>query len=683
MYLLVAVATGVFAYGSYRRFATWRQGQAADRLTPVWPRIMLVCRHVAGHGRLLVERVAGLYHFAFFWGAVFLFAGTVVVFVHHDLGLRIMRGRFYLYFQAAALDAMGLLAIAGVTAALFMRYVVKHPRLRRGILSDGVILALFETILVTGYLIEGLRIAATADPWAPWSFAGLAVARGAESAGWSVATLRAMHAGLWWFHFLIAMALFAYIPYSKLFHVLLAPLNVYMQPLVAPASPRPIDFEKAERLGASAVSDLRWKDLFDLDVCTECGRCTAVCPAAMTGKPLSPMHLILDLRAELRRVGRPGATQGPGGAGAAGGRALAGEVIGPETLWACTTCMACMEACPVFIEHVPKILDMRRHLVMERSEFPETMQEALRGLEARGHPFRGATASRTDWYRGLDVVELAEGGDVQAVDVVYWAGCAASLDERSQKVARAFVTVLGRAGVRVGVLGSAERCTGDPARRIGNEFLFEQMARANIETLQRLGVRRLVTSCPHCLNTFSHEYPAFGGRYEVRHHTQVLQELLDSGRLVLGDGAARRVTFHDPCYLGRHNGVFAPPRTVLKGLPGADVIEMARSGRRSLCCGAGGGRLWVEEPESERVSLVRAAEAVATGADTVAVACPFCMAMLDDAVKTAGSERPVQVRDVAELIEEATRGMDRARAGARARQVRGEGVRSGGEPSGG
>ncbi|MBE3599341.1 MAG: 4Fe-4S dicluster domain-containing protein [Limnochordaceae bacterium] len=655
MYVLAAVAVGIFGYGIWRRLRVWRQGRPVARLTPVWPRLLLVLRHVAAHGRLLADRVAGLYHFAFFWGFVFLFAGTVVVFIHQDFGLRIMQGRFYLYFQSAALDAMGLAAIAGVGAALWQRYVAKNPRLRRGIWSDAAILVLFELILVTGYLVEGLRIAATHDPWAPWSFAGLAVARGAWALGLGEATLRAWHAGLWWLHFALAMAFIAYVPYSKLFHLVLAPANVYLQPLQAPASPAPIDFEKTERLGASAPSDLRWKDLFDLDVCTECGRCTAVCPASMTGKPLSPMDLILDLRNELR--------DGPGDGAAP--RKLAGEVVRPETLWACTTCMACMEACPVFIEHVPKIVEMRRYLVMEESEFPETMQDALRSLEARGHPFRGATASRTGWYQGLGVVELTEPGQAASVDVVYWAGCAAAFDERNQKVARAFVTSLLRAGVRVGVLGAQEQCTGDPARRIGNEFLFEQLARANIETFERLGVRRIVTTCPHCFNTFNNEYPAFGGRYQVTHHTEMLAKLAAEGRLKARPSKAReqRVTFHDPCYLGRHNGVVEPPRFVLEELGGAELVEMPRNRTKSLCCGAGGGRMWVEEPEGQRVSRLRAGEAVATGAETVAVGCPFCMAMLDDAVKAAAGEREVQVRDVAELVEEATRWMETAGAG--------------------
>ncbi|HEY8487123.1 MAG TPA: (Fe-S)-binding protein [Limnochordales bacterium] len=662
MYLLAAASMGVFAYGVWRHVRMWRRGKPAHRLRPVGPRLARVVRHVLAHGRLLADRVAGLYHLGMFWGFVVLFVGTTVVFVHHDLGIRIMRGYFYLYFQSAALDAMGLVAAVAVAVALWQRYVVRSPRLRRGVWSDAAILALFETVLVSGFVVEGLRIAATRDPWGSWSFVGFAVARAVQAAGWGEPALRAVHGVVWWFHFAVTMAFLAYIPYSKLFHLVLAPLNVYLQPLQAPGSPRPLDLEASERLGVAAFSDFSWKDLFDLDVCTECGRCTAVCPAHMTGKPLSPMQLVLDLRDEMKRTG------------GADGRLLAGEVIGQETLWACTTCMACMQACPVFIEHVPKIVDLRRHLVMEQGQVPATMQEALRGLEVRGHPFRGATARRSDWYAGLDVVELGKAGSADGVDVVYWAGCAAAFDERNQRVARALVTVLRRAGLVVGVLGEQERCTGDPARRMGHEFLFQELARANIETLNSLGVQELLTSCPHCYHTFRNEYPQLGARFRVRHHTELLEQLVREGRLALGAGGGRLVTYHDPCYLGRYGGLFDAPRAVLDALAGPGPaagagqsgeaaaasglrrVEMPRCRERSLCCGAGGGRAWVEERGSQRVSLVRAREALATGADTVAVACPFCMQMLEDAVKGVSEEgQAVQVRDIAELVEEASR----------------------------
>ena len=632
MYLLAFAALGVFAYGLARHVRMWRRGRPAMRLHPVGPRLAAVVRHVLAHGRLLVDRVAGVYHLAFFWGFVALFAGTTVVFIHQDLHLRIMQGPFYLYFQSATLDVMGVVATAGVTAALVARYLLRVPRLRRGVLADAVILWLFALILVSGFLVEGLRIAGTADPWAAWSPVGHGVARLVRAIGMSEAAVRLSHSWLWWVHFALAMVFIAYIPFSKLFHLVLAPLNTYLQPLQNPGGVSLIDFERSERFGASAFTDLTWKDLFDLDVCTECGRCTAVCPASTTGKPLSPMNVILDLRDEMTRSA--GASR----------RLLAGSVIKPEALWACTTCLACMEACPVFIEHVPKIVELRRHLVMEQASIPETMADALRSLEVRGHPFRGAALSRTAWVEGVDVRRLAQG---QGAEWLLWVGCAAALNERNHPPLRALLRALAAAGVEVGILGEEETCTGDPARRMGNEYLFQTMARQNIETLARYGVTKIVTLCPHCYNTFRHEYPQLGGRYEVWHHTQLLARLIDEGRIKPGGAVAATITFHDPCYLGRHNGEYEAPRRVL-GAVATGTVEMAQCREHSFCCGAGGGLYWAEERVGQRVSHVRARQAADTGAQVVATACPFCLLMLEDAA--AAVESPVRPMDVAELV---------------------------------
>ncbi len=639
MYLLTAVEVGIFGYGVLRGIRRWRRGRGIHRLGPVWPRLKQVLLHVAGHARLLADRLPGLYHFAFFWGFVVLFLGTVVVFIHHDLGIRIMQGPFYLYFQSFFVDVMGFVAAVGVGVALWSRK--RGPaRLRGGVWSDTLLLVLFEAILVTGFVVEGLRIAATQDPWGTWSPVGFAVAQAIQAAGVDEGGMRWGHLVLWWVHLLLAHAFVAYIPYSKLFHLLLAPLNVYLQPLEAAAAPRPLRMEEAETFGVRRLEEFTWKDLFDLDVCTECGRCTAVCPAYATGKPLSPMQLILDLQKAIR--GGQGDGEAP----------LAGTVIREETLWACTTCMACQEACPVFIEHVPKILDLRRYLVMEEGRLPNGMREALRSLEARGHPWAGTRLSRRDWYRGLPVRELREVGSAEAVDVVYWAGCAV-LDERYQRVARSLVRLLDHAGLRVGVLGPEEQCTGDPARRMGDEFSFQALAAANLETFARYRVQRLLTSCPHCFNVLKNEYRELGGNLQVQHHTELLSALLREGKLTAGassggDGLSA-VTYHDPCYLARYNGVVNPPREVLFRVAGVRLVEMPRRGRGTFCCGAGGGRVWVEE----RMALVRAREAVETGASAVVVSCPFCLQMLEDAVKSVADQDGVRVLDLAEMVAEA------------------------------
>ncbi|MBX5465666.1 MAG: (Fe-S)-binding protein, partial [Clostridia bacterium] len=338
---------------------------------------------------------------------------------------------------------------------------------------------------------------------------------------------------------------------------------------------------------------------------------------------------------------------------------LVGPVIAPEALWACTTCRACMEACPVFIEHVPTILQMRRYQVMELADYPATMQEALTSLEERGHPFRGSAASRLDWAEGLEIPLLSELGSADEVEYVFWVGCSAAFDERNQKIARALATVLQRAGVRFAILGDEERCTGDPARRMGNEFLFQMTAQENVDLLGRYGVRRLLTLCPHCYNTFRNEYPRFGGRYEVVHHSQLLRELLASGRLRVTRPSLLETTYHDPCYLGRYNDEYEAPRAVLGSVGGGPLLEMERNRNRSFCCGAGGGRMWAEEEPSQRVNRERARQALATGARRVGTACPFCMTMLEDGVKSeTGGDGSVEVRDLAEIVEEATRPLE-------------------------
>jgi Fe-S oxidoreductase/nitrate reductase gamma subunit len=642
MYALFVPTVAIFAHGLLRHYRLWRLGKPEQRFDHVGERLKGLVVYAFGQRRLLKNFTAGLFHAAIFFGFTILFIGTLVVMVHEDFGLPIMRGNFYLVFQSLTLDVFGALSILGVLIALYHRYVAKPERLS-GTWQDGVILLLLLAILLTGFIVEGLRIVATNDPWRSWSPVGLAAGQLA-SLFVSMPALRSTHAFLWWFHLLLVFGFIAWIPYSKLRHLLTSAGNIYLRALDPKGGMlKSINVETAESFGTTSLEQMTWKGLFDLDACTECGRCQEVCPAFKVGKPLSPKSLILDLQRSLHQSGKNRAAAEP----------LIGKVIMEETLWSCTTCMACMESCPVFIEHVPKIVDMRRHLVMEEGNFPETMQRALRSLEARGHPFPGASASRIDWYEGLDVKILS---DSERADYLYWVGCSTALNPRNQKTARAFVRLLQQAEVDFAILGQEERCTGDPARRIGNEYLFETLARKNIELLESRKVKKIITTCPHCFNTLKNEYRQFGASFDVFHHSQILAQLINEGRLKPLDGLDQQVTFHDPCYLGRYNDTYQEPREVLAAIPTARVVEMAQHRERSFCCGAGGGLMWIEEPSDKRVNSKRVGHALESGADVLAVACPFCMTMLEDGVKAGTGERELKVMDIAELLERAARG---------------------------
>ncbi|MGH9832126.1 MAG: heterodisulfide reductase-related iron-sulfur binding cluster, partial [Blastocatellia bacterium] len=547
---------------------------------------------------------------------------------------------FYLYFQSLIVDVFGALVLVGVGIAAIRRLIVKPKKL---VYTDEAwwILAAIFLIALTGFLIEGWRIAATDDPWRAWSPFGNLVALASQSV-MSVGAMKTAHLITWWTHAGLVFAFIAWAPYTKMVHVVTAPLNIYTARLApSGASLKAIDFDKlaetGEPMGVKTLAGFTWKDLLDLDACTECGRCTSVCPANTVGKSLSPRDIILDLRNFARS---------DGDSAFAAPIINAVPAVAAESLWQCTTCGACMEACPVFIEQMPKIVDMRRYLVMEESDFPDTMQEAITSLESRGHPFRGTQSSRVDWADGLNVKTIAEARDAE---VLLWVGCGGALIERNQKVVRATAQLLEKAGVKFAILGREEKCTGDPARRIGNEFLFETLAKENVEKLNGYEVKKIVTSCPHCFNTLRNEYPQFGGSYEVYHHSEFLAKLVDEGKIESVAQSEQKVTFHDPCYLGRHNGIFDAPRQLAQ-ISARSTVEMKQSRENGFCCGGGGGMSFVEEPRDKRVNQERARQALETGADIVAVGCPFCMTMMEDGVNARKGERDVRVMDVAELL---------------------------------
>jgi Fe-S oxidoreductase len=625
----------IFLVGCYRLLRLVWIGQPEKDIPPVSRQLRDLLQQAVLQRRLLGQPFAGGMHAAISWGFGILFVATCLVALQDYLGVPALQGDFYLYFMSLAVDLFGLAATAGIVIALVRRYAAKPGRLwkPRDAEGYGLFLWLFLAILVTGFVVEGLRIGVTKDPWGLWSPGGWITALG--FAPLSQAHQALWHRIAWWGHAVLAFGFIALVPHTLIRHILAAAANIAWRRPQPSGVIQPVALEEAEHFGIARIDGFPRKDLLDLVACTECGRCQDACPAWATGKPLTPKGLILDLR-DLLLTRRDG-----------NGKSMVGEVVSEEVIWACTTCGACHRECPVFIEPIPKIVNMRRFLVMEEARFPETMQAAMRGMENRGHPYQGVVPSRTEWTKGLDVPLLSEKG---SAEYLYWVGCAAAFDERAQKVARALVRVLRAGGVDFAVLGEEERCTGDPARRIGHEFLFQMQAQANIETFTRYGVEKIITACPHCFNTLRNEYPQFGGRYEVIHHTVLISDLIRQGRLKPTRPIGQAVAYHDSCYLGRHNGIFEAPREILRGLPGVATKEMERSREQGFCCGAGGGLMWAEERTGKRINIERTEEALRVKPDVVGTACPFCLSMFEDGIRAKDATEQLQAMDVAELV---------------------------------
>ncbi|MBA7596968.1 EtfAB:quinone oxidoreductase [subsurface metagenome] len=655
-YLLIPLAA-ILAYAVYRRYRLWRLGRPDNRLSDLGKslRAFIVTGIVDGliHRRFLREPYPGLMHFLIFWGAIVLLLAAATDFVTHYFtgGLE---GKPYLG-ASLVVDVLGLVVLVGLGIAVYRRYIQRPERLDNQP-EDAIALSLIFVIVLTGFLIEGLRIAALDPDWGAWSPGGWVVAQ--IFGGLSIGTLETLHKSLWWFHVGLTLGVIVYVAltFSSLAHIVVSPFNVLFRSLRPKGALAPIDLETAEVYGVAKIDDFTWKHLLDLDSCTRCGRCQDVCPAYLSGKALSPKKMIQDLKQHWLEMA-PSLLAAKAGGGNGGNPdnpgenspSMIGDVITTEVIWDCTTCRACMEACPVFIEHIDKIIDMRRNLVLEQAEIPETSEMVLRCIEDRGHTCRGTTYSRGDWCVPLGLPSISEDKDVE---IVYWVGCASSLEDRSIKIAVALANVLKAAGVKVGVMSEDETCCGEPARRMGNEYLFQMQVTKNIEAFNKHGIKKILVSCPHCYNTFKNEYPQFGGEFEVVHHSQFIADLIREGRLKLTNGLEQTITYHDACYLGRHNDIYDSPREVVKGIPQARIVEMERNRRRSFCCGGGGGHFWIEERDV-RISEMRAEQALETKAGILATACPYCLQMFEDAIKAKEATESLQAMDIAELVESA------------------------------
>ncbi len=646
-YALAFASLAIFGVGVLRRMRRWMRGATNWRVESrdLPGRIAYFLDQVFTQPRLRREPSSGMMHLLIFWGFLILFVGTELIALEHDTPLSFLHGLFYLIYSFAE-DLFGVCMLVGVAIAAYRRYVVRPARTEGG--SYGLPLALLATLGITGFLLEGLRMALSSSYWFDWSPGGALVAALVKMPGVDRATVAAWHRGTWWLHALVTFGFIASLPFTRMMHAITAPLNVFfvsLRPkgaLTTPFRLEAIEAGALPRVAPHTPADLSWKQLLSVDACTECGLCQEACPAWASARPLSPKKIIVQLRNHLDRNG------------AASWRTPLEEVISPAESWSCTTCRACVEACPVSIEHIDFLIDVRRALVM-KSRLDPNVSATLSNLRRTGNPFGMPPEQRLVWAAGLPVslkVERMEPGT--EVEVLYWVGCAGAFDDRGQRVSRAVASVLKRAGVKFAVLGPEERCNGDPARRLGEEGLFQQLARHNTATLGKYGVRKIVTQCPHCFNTFKNEYPELGGHYEVVHHSDYISSLIADGRLPLGAHAAEQsVTYHDSCYLGRHNGIYDAPRAALAAVPGVQLREMARNRAKGFCCGAGGSNMWFDLGLGKKMNGIRYEEAVNTGAAVIATACPFCMTMFDDAASSRGEGGKVQIRDVAEIVNEA------------------------------
>lgn len=636
MDILTLAALLIMAGGFRRLFMVWRQGRSLDRYDRPVERLARSIAEVTTQRRVLRLGAAGLLHSGLFWGFLLLLAGTCLVMLQADvvgplLGRNFLVGSFYQWFSLL-LDLAGLAAMAALLLMAARRFVLRPEGISRTP-EDALLHLLLLVIIMTGFLIEGCRMAVTelsADPGlARWSPVGLLVARTLMSFGSE--SLIGLHRFLWWLHLLLGLGFVALIPYTRLRHLVTAAANSYFENLDSRCAIPELDLEDASQVsfGAATVADFSWKDLYDADACTLCNRCQERCPAFICGKPLSPVQVV-------RQIGQI-AREEPGAALA--------DRITREALWACLTCGACQEVCPSTIEHVGKIVQMRRALVLMSGEFADAAsRKAVEAIETNGNPFGMARAARGAWAAGLPVDIVSSGGKV---DLLYFVGCQAAYDPRNRKVAESFVRLCASAGLRVTILGSGEYCCGEPLRMLGNEYLFQETARKNIEAFRRHDVKRIVTACPHCSRTIGSVYRDLGYTVPVEHHTVALARMASEGRLSFATNPFE-LTFHDPCNLGRCAGVFREPRELLRRT-GGTLREMSLSGRDGFCCGGGGGRFFAEDRSGRRVNVDRVGMASRTGASLLVTACPFCLSMLEDAVPSLPSAGKLRVLDVAEL----------------------------------
>ncbi len=643
----ILLALLILFWGMGRRFRLWRLGKDFSPLGKTGARLKSLAVEGIFHQRILRDFYPGLLHLFLFLG--FLIPLLVIVFTQVVFTLPVFLARLI----SLLLDLIALAAITGTVLLLYRRTISRPSRLDNRA-EDLAALVLILAILLTGIFLEGIRLSIIGGDARAWAPVGKALAAILNATGMETSTKGFLAMIVFRVHFFLILATIASIPFFKLFHILSSPMNM----LFHSSGPKgalsfmDLEDEAAESFGVSKIEEFSWKQLMDLDACTRCGRCQDHCPAYLTEKPLTPKKLINDLKDHLSARGpllikaRAKKTEPENAA------PLVGSVIQQDELWACTTCRSCMEHCPVYIEHVDKIIDMRRYQVLMESKFPEELTQAFKGLETNSNPWGMGRDARADWMKELDVPVLAEIPG-EEIEFLFYIGCIRSYDDRNKKVTEAMVRILHHLGVKFAILGMEEGCCGDPARRVGNEYLFQILAQTNIETFKRYHIKKILTSCPHCFNTLKTEYFQFGFSCEVMHHAVFLQQAIQRGGLKFEHALGKKLTYHDPCYLGRYSDIYEPPRDVIRSIPSLLFREMDHSRGDSLCCGAGGGWMWMDEKIGKRINVHRLEDVLTAEPEWIATACPFCVTMFDDAIKDKSLEDSLKIWDIAELVEQA------------------------------